>query len=205
MDNINTDKISASTKETTKMVKETFGADEIYPANPNLVLSTDDTPLFVFEDTSGGSEDWELKIIDKTNSKSSVRGDFEVGEDAENSGDLRVRLTFTFTASRLAVPPYVSISGLTVEELSIEYCPNGILAVKVPGLSKGDDIFNEGFGWLAFLCAGKKDKSLNPWLSIGNKKFIHYNNNVLLPFIQSIQENIGWRKGQPIPEWLTSI
>ena len=136
MDNINTDKISASTKETIKMVKEAFGADEIYPANPNLVLSTDDTTLFVFEGTSEGSEDWGWKIIDKTNSNSSVRSDFEVGDDAENSGGLRVRLTFTFTASGLASPPYVSVSGLTAEELSIEDCSNGILAAKVPGLCK---------------------------------------------------------------------
>ena len=50
-----------STKETVEMVKQAFGSDEIYPANPNLVLSTDNTTLFVFEGTSveGGDEEWD--------------------------------------------------------------------------------------------------------------------------------------------------
>ena len=115
------------------MAKEAFGADEIYPVNPNLVLSTDDTTVFVFEGTPRGSSDWQWKIFDKANRNSSVRSEFEVGEDGEHSGGLRVRLTFTFTASGLAAPPYVSISGLTAEELSMELCTDGILATKVKG------------------------------------------------------------------------
>lgn len=36
--------------------------------NPNLVLSTDDTTLFVFEGTSkdGKSDDWDWKLVDMT-------------------------------------------------------------------------------------------------------------------------------------------
>ena len=39
------------------------------------------------------------------------------------AGGLRVRLTFTFTASGLAAPPYVAVRGLTETELSPKILP----------------------------------------------------------------------------------
>ena len=51
---------------------------------------------------------------------SSIRSDFEVVEDANKNRGLQLRLTFTFTASGMYAPLYVSISGLTVEELSAD-------------------------------------------------------------------------------------
>ncbi len=109
------EKLSKQAKETLDCMKEALDADEIYPVNPNLVLSTDDMTLFSFQGTKNGSSDkWEWKIIDTSNGDSSVDSDFEVGDDAENSGGLRVRLTFTFTASGLAAPPYIAVSGLNI-------------------------------------------------------------------------------------------
>ena len=206
MSTVRSELLSPTTLKTLEMVKRLHGSEEVYPVNPNLVLSTDDTTVFVFEGTkdNGGEEEWDWKIIDMSNN-SSLRSDFEVGSDAENSGGLRVRLTFTFTASGLAAPPYVSVSGLTEEELSVELCPDGILACKVPGLCKGgDDLHNNGYGWLVFLRADKRDKN-SPGLSIANKKFIHYNDDVLLPFIQGLREKLGLRPGQEIPEWMTAV
>ena len=146
-----------SLTETIQMVNEAFGTDKIYHANPNLVLSIDNTTISVFEGTSEGSGDWEWKITDKMNSNQSVCSDFEVGDDAENKGGLRDCPIFTFTTSELSAPPYISGSGLTPEELSIEDCPGGILASKVPNLCKGgDDIFNDGYGWLIFLRGDRK-------------------------------------------------
>ena len=198
-------KLSASALETIEWVKEAYGSEEIHPVDPNLILSTDDTTLFVFEGAADGRGDWEWKIIDKTNGDSSVRSDFQVGEDAESSGGLRVRLTVTFTASGLAAPPYVAVSGLTESELSVDKCPDGILAAEVEHLCKGgDDLFNKGTGWLVFLCVDGRDKKTQDkeHLSIANKKILHYNDEVLLPFIRSIREKLGWKPGQPVPDWL---
>jgi len=199
------DRLSPSARETMDWVKLAWGEDEIYPVDPNLLLSTDDTVLFVFQGCKNAKDDWEWKIIDSTNGDPSVRSDFQVGEDAEHTGRLRVRLTFTFTASGLAAPPYIAVSGLTDEELSPKLCPDGILAAEVPNLCKGgDDLFNNGSGWLVFLRADKKDRDdpEKAALSIANKKFIHYNDDVLVPFIRRIREKLGWRKGQPVPESL---
>lgn len=168
--------LASSTRTTVEMVKNALQAENVYPANPNLVFSTDDTTLFVFEGTppaKGGEEEWEWKLVDNTSGNTSVRSDFEVGSEAEQGGGLRVRLTFTFTASGLAAPPYVAVSGLTEDELSPELCPDGILAEKVANPCKGgDDLFNNGYGWLVFLRSDKKSSANNgdPKLSIGNKK-----------------------------------
>ena len=151
----------------------------------------------------GGEEEWEWKLVDNTNGNTSVRSDFEVGSEAEQGGGLRVRLTFTFTASGLAAPPYVAVSGLTEEELSPELCPDGILAEKVANLCKGgDDLFNKAYGWLVFLWSDKKSSTKNgdPKLSIGNKKIMDYNDNVLLPFIAEIRKKLGLKEEQDIPE-----
>ena len=108
MDKVETDKISKSTTETIEMAKEAFGANDVYPVIPNLVLSTDDTTLFVFDGASDDSGDWEQKTIDQTNSNQSVRSDFEVGSNDKNKGGLRVRITFTFTASGLSASLYIA-------------------------------------------------------------------------------------------------
>lgn len=196
--------MSVAAKETIDWVKKAYGDEEVYPVDPNLVMSTDDTTVFAFEGMKDGIGKWEWKLVDQTQGDSSVRSDFEVSNDAENSGGLRVRLTFTFTASGLAAPPYVAVSGLTDEELCPKKCPGGILATEVEGLCKGgDDLFNSGAGWLVFLRADKKEngEKETDWMSIANKKFIHYNDDVLLPFIQSIRKKLGCIPGQPVPEW----
>jgi hypothetical protein len=211
--NGNMEKLSFDAKETIEMIKEAYGADDIYPVNPNLILSTDDTTLFVFEGAKDSKEDdWEWKLVDTTNGDSSVRSDFQVGEDAANSGGMRVRLTFTFTASGKSAPPFIAVSGLTPEELSPVLCPDGILTAPVRGLCKGgDDLTNTGIGWLAFMRSDQKETEEDTEkanLSIANKKFMHYNDDVLLPFIKSIREKLGektgWKVGQPVPEWLTA-
>ena len=122
------------------MVKEAFSCDKIYAANPNLVLSTDDTTLFMFNGASDGSGDWEWSIIDQTNSNQSVCSDFDVGTDVDNKGELCVRITFIFTASGLSASPYIAVSGLTLEELPVEQCPDGILSEKVKNCARAEII-----------------------------------------------------------------
>ena len=52
MSRVRFEKLSDSTLQTIEMVKHATGLDTIYPANPNLILSNDDTTLFVFEEKS---------------------------------------------------------------------------------------------------------------------------------------------------------
>ena len=68
------DKFSKSVKGTIEFAKKAFDAEEIHPINPNLVLSSDDTSLFVFEVSLSNNGDWEWTMVDKSQD-SSVRSD----------------------------------------------------------------------------------------------------------------------------------
>ena len=52
MRNVQLENLSAAANETINTVKHALGADKIYPSNPNIVLLTDNTTLFVFESKS---------------------------------------------------------------------------------------------------------------------------------------------------------
>ena len=69
--------------------------------------------MFVFEDTDKDKNDWEWKLINKTNDSSPVWSDFHVGIDVKCAGGLCVCPTFTFIMSILYVPSYVALRGLT--------------------------------------------------------------------------------------------
>ena len=53
-------------RETVYWVKQAFDSEQIYPVDPNFVVSTDDT-TFYFEGSTGDGEEWEWKLIDKSN------------------------------------------------------------------------------------------------------------------------------------------
>ena len=54
MRTIDMEKLSSATNETIQMAGKAFGVDEVYPLHQHLVLSTDDTTLFVFEGKARG-------------------------------------------------------------------------------------------------------------------------------------------------------
>ena len=86
----NLDNLSLSTFETILMTKLALGCDDVYPANPNFVFSTNDSTIFVFEGVSSGDggEDWSWKIIDMSNGSSGIRSDFKVRDDGRMAGGL---------------------------------------------------------------------------------------------------------------------
>ena len=116
----NKEPISDSTAWTLDQMKQLLGTDEIYCAVPDLVMSTDDTTLFAFEGRLEKGK-WEWKIVDITQGDRSVHSNFEVGKDPENGAGLRVRLTFTFTASGLFAPLLISVTG-TAASVFYSYC-----------------------------------------------------------------------------------
>jgi len=150
-------KLTEDAAYTLKQAAGAYGVANIFPVNPNLVLSTDDTTVFAFSGASTDGSDWSWKFL-SASEESGHLSDYEVGSSAEHSGGLRVRLTFTFTASGLMAPPYVAVTGLTEEELPAEACPDGILVQEIHGLCRGgsNDVFAEGSGWLVLLRADKK-------------------------------------------------
>ena len=199
------DKLDSRATEIIEWMKIALEADNVYPVNPNLVTSGDDSTIFTIEGVQGRTGDWEWKIVGTVNKDSSVRSDFKVQGENEISGGLWIRLTFTLSASGLSAPPYTTVSGLSKEELCPILCPDGILAVKVPGLCKGvDNVGNDSdFGWLVFMRGGQNDTDSE--LSMANKKFMHYNNDVYMSRIRKLRKKLGWVEGQPVPESLKAV
>ena len=82
MNDTNLDKLTVSTKKTIgSIAKTSFGSDD-YPAHPDLVLSSDDSTIFVFEEKARGEDsdiEWNWKLIDAATNNASVRSNFEVG------------------------------------------------------------------------------------------------------------------------------
>ena len=55
MNDVNLDKLSTSTKKTFDMVKTAIRSN-VYPAHPDLVLSSNDSTIFAFEGNAHGEE-----------------------------------------------------------------------------------------------------------------------------------------------------
>ena len=201
------DNLNRDARESVDWMKSALQATEIYPVNPNLVMSTDDSTMFAMEGVTNDAGDWDWKIV-PTYGDSSVRSDFKVSDHSIMNG-LRIRITVTMTASGLTAPPYITVDGLTAEELCPILCEDGILATEVPGLCKGgDNIANSGSGWLVFLRADAKEKEgddTQAKLSIANKKFMQYNDDVMLPFIREIRKTLGWKEGQPVADSMKCV
>ena len=34
---------------------------------------------------------------------------------------------------------------------------------------------------------------------------MHYSDEVLLPFVEAIRKTLGWKDGQEIPDWMTTV
>lgn len=147
--------LSQNAVETLEMVSDAYGVDSVYPVDPNLVISVDDTTVFACNAINDGSN-WDWKFLSPEEDGGHL-SDYEVGSDADCSGGLRARLTFAETATGLLAQTYVAISGLTTKELPMETCPDRILAMEIPGLCKGgsNNLFSEGGGWLVLLRADK--------------------------------------------------
>jgi hypothetical protein len=206
------DKLSDEVKETFDMVREALDADEVYFTHPSLTMNFDASSGFVYEgvvddDTTKGGDafvKWK-PVSDDPASHSGVHSDYKITDNAGKSGGCRIKSLNTHCASGQMAPVYISVSGLTEEELCPKKCPDGFLAKPVPGLCKGgNDVHsNGGFGWVVFQRAGTKN--VDEKFSTASQLFDHYNKYVLLPFIEEARKKLGWVPGLSIPEWMKVV
>ena len=85
---------------------------------------------------------------------------------------MRVKLSFSFNAIGASSPLYITVTGLTDEEMPIE---EDMLVVEVPGLCVGGGVgSNDQVGYVVFT---KKNSGAD------QTRFEHYHKNVLKPMI----------------------
>ena len=110
--------------------------------------------------------------------------------------EIRVKLTYTFSAAGTMAPIFISILGLTEKEMP----EDKQIAMKIEGLSIGGGGVTVGTKQCGFLLLMRGQKDSN------KIRYNYYCDNIFLPFVQ--QSGIqfgGWEYGTPIPHNLKAV
>ena len=134
---------------------------KMLPVLPNLITSTDEITIFATSSIVNGKESFYIvaKPSVETNTKpsSSSRNNYKktITGDQHCRG-IRIVINSTFTAGGLSSPIFVTIYGMTSEEMP----SNEIITIPVPGLTVGShqDIFSSGIGYVTFVRGGDENQ-----------------------------------------------
>jgi hypothetical protein len=147
--------LPAATRKMHDMVTDYFGS-AVYPVEPYLVYSTDDTTEYIFEGTKQAFVPYVLTSTSSV-SKHCTNALYKC-KDNQSMSEMQVKLTFTFSAMGTCFPLVCTITGLTEREM-----PTGeeFIQVKVPGLCIGGggvNINNAVVGQVLFMRILKESK-----------------------------------------------
>ncbi len=177
------------------MATEIIGA-AVYPIEPYLLYSTDDTTEYIFEGIQKKFDPYVLA----TKSSIAKQGTNAVYkcEDNKSMSGMRVKLTFTFSAMGTCFPLVCTVSGLTEREM-----PMGeeFIHVTVPGLCIGGggvNINNQEVGHLIFMRNTEGAKK---------KRFRWYQQVILVPGIKDHRKRFANfdASTDSIPDKLTAV
>ena len=134
----------------------TSGKDkiEMQPVLPNLVTTTDEVTLFATSATVNSKEDLYIVAKPEELKNEMVTSNSRNHYKQKSSGDshcrgVRIVINSTFTAGGLSAPIFVTVYGLSQEEMP----GTEIMTIEIPGLTVGShqDIYSNGVGYLTFV------------------------------------------------------
>ena len=140
-----------------RLISEANDGAPVCPIKPALLLSANDKVQYVFEGTETRRFKKEIFITSRESLQGKgVRSTYRPVEKEAYMCGLRVKYTFTFTAGGEMAAIFITVSGLSSEELSPELCPDGILLREVEGLSVGaaTDPTNKQVGYVCLVRSG---------------------------------------------------
>lgn len=159
------------------MVQDALGVS-VYPVKPEYIYSTDDTTCYIFEGKVDGQDKWTL-VTNESIRNSGTNAIYRV-DDSKIMNGMRVKLTFTFSAAGMCAPLFVTVSGLSKEEM-----PNKpFLHMKVPGLCIGGGgvtLGNKEEGHVFFM---RKEEGAD------KKRCELYMKEVLIPFVNGVRKEV---------------
>eukprot|EP00956_Cyclotella_meneghiniana_P014153 scaffold21057_cov63-Cyclotella_meneghiniana.AAC.3 len=136
-----------------------------------------DTTVYTFE----GSDDGPDKFVLAAKNSCENRGThslYTVNEGKDMNG-MRVKLSFSFNAIGASSPLYITVSGLTDEEMPME---EDMLVVEVPGLCVGGGVgSNDSVGYIVFT---KKNSGAD------QLRFEHYHKHILKPMVDEYRKRL---------------
>ena len=110
--------------------------------------TTDDTTVFAFEGSVDG-KGADFFIINKKNDSGTRSAYAKDNSSTDSLRGIRIRHSISFNACGNTTPFYITVYGLSEEELPSSICPDGVLPVLLPGLCYGSsqDCSNSSIGY----------------------------------------------------------
>lgn len=147
------DKMSEGAIMLLDLVSKANGGVPVCPIPPQYILSTDDTVEYVYE--GKGTNSWAQKPVFLSSRKGlyekKSRSNYLTVESNPQMHGQRMKLTYTMVAAGLQAPLFITITGLSNDELSPTMYPDGILVVEVEGLSIAGAT-NPGDRTIGYIC-----------------------------------------------------
>lgn len=136
-----------STRLLYDLVRSSSGTHVIV-IHPGLVINTDETTEYIFEGTLSEAEKDLFRLVSKKSlAERGTNSIYNLNEGNDMNG-MRVKMTHTFTGIGNHAPLFITVSGLSEEEMPIE---GNLLIMKVPGLCVGGGVgSNEDVGYVVF-------------------------------------------------------
>ena len=167
----------------------------MFPVQPELITSTDESTQYIFE----GNKAHQDKFTLVTKESNGVRGTNAIYklDDGKDMCGMRVKLTQTFNGTGQCAPLLITVSGLNERELPPD---KDFVVLKIQGLCIGG-IGIGGDTQLGYVVFTKKNQGQK-------KRSPYYQNEVLIPFIKKMHKDYSGYDasiGMLIPDTLTGI
>jgi hypothetical protein len=102
------------------IVSDVLGTKDIYPIQPSLITSTNDTVLFVHKEKFNKKHNTGNKSLISTLIDRKVHNVYTTATQSSRKPGMRVRLTTTISAGGQVANIYVTVHGLSSKELPIQ-------------------------------------------------------------------------------------
>ena len=186
---------SIRTRALYELTRRARGGAPIWAVKPQLLFSTDDTTTFIFDGKDGKKGKW--VFASDTAVKNRGTSSIYRQEKVNIMNGLRVKVTFTFSAAGMTAPLFITISGVSEDEMPDEE----FLHVQVPGLAVGGagvTVGNKTMGHIFFMRKGK---------GADEERVKYYQDQVLLPWIEEVRKDIdsNYVTGMKVPTKLKAV
>ena len=186
---------SFQTRALYELVRRARGGAPIWAIRPQLLFSTDDTTTYIFDGKEGKQGKWVFaseRAIKNRGTQSIYRE-----EKVNMMNGIRVKVTFTFSGAGMTAPLFITVSGLSEEEM-----PNDeFLHVQVPGLAVGGEGVTVGSKTMGHVFFMRKGKGAD------EERVKYYQDEILLPWIEEVRKGIdsNYVTGMKVPTKLKAV
>ena len=154
--------------------------------------------VFAFEGSV--KNEGEYYLINKDNDTGTHSAYTQNSSSTDHLRGIRIRHTVTFNGVGNATPFYITIYGLSEEELPSSVCPTGVWPVSIPGFCYGGNLncASTTLGHIVFIRSTNKDHSV----STDQLNHELYWKKIFLPYVEQVQHyNLridGWQAGDKV-------